>query len=114
MEKEIKTLESQAYEYACPAARTLYRQGFIKEEWLRDMLAQAYLAGHEAAIKNQWQDAANTPPVDEDVLVDYPYEHGYAVAYYDGEDWYLTETGRLLRPTCWMPILPHNKTKENE
>ena len=66
MEKEIKTLESQAYEYACPAAKTLYRQGFIKEEWLRDMLAQAYLAGHETEKKDQWQDAATTPPVDEE------------------------------------------------
>lgn len=77
---------------------------------IKKMLVEAYLAG----FSDQWRDASDTPPIDEDVLVDYPYEHGYAVAYYDGEDWYLTETGRLLRPTRWMPIPPHNKTKENE
>lgn len=75
---------------------------------IKQMLAEAYVAG----ISDQWVDTANTPPIDEDVLVDYPYEHGYAVAYYDGEDWYLTETGRLLRPTRWMPIPPHNKTNK--
>lgn len=76
---------------------------------IKQMLAEAYFAG----ISDQWLDATNTPPINEDVLVDYPYEHGYAVAYYDGEDWYLTETERLLRPTRWMPI-PSNETKKNE
>lgn len=59
MTKEIKTLENHAYEYACPAARTLYRQGFIKEEWLRDMLAQAYLAGAAYSSNAQWNCVEN-------------------------------------------------------
>jgi len=114
MEKELKTLETRAHEYAYPVAKTLYRQGFVKETWLENVVADGYMAGHEDAIKNQWRDATDYPPIDEDVLVDYPYEHGYAVAYYDGKDWYLTETGRLLHPTRWMPIPPHNKTEGNE
>ena len=77
---------------------------------IKKMLAEAYLV----SLSEQWRGTSDTPPIDEDVLVDYPYEHGYAVTYYDGEDWYLTETGKLLRPTRWMSIPPHNKTKENE
>lgn len=114
MEKELKTLETRAHEYAYPVAKTLYRQGFVKETWLENVVADGYMAGHEAAIKNQWRDATDYPPIDEDVLVDYPYEHEYVVAYYDGEDWYITETGRLIRPTHWMSIPPHNKTEGNE
>ena len=60
---------------------------------------------------NQWHDATEYPPIDEDVLVEYPYEHGFVVAYYDGEDWYITETGRLIRPIRWMPIPAEKKTK---
>lgn len=67
----------------------------------------AFLAGAAYALSNQWRDAENVkPPFDEDVLTDCPYEHGHAVGYYDGEDWYMTENGRLIRPTHWMPIPP--------
>lgn len=78
----------------------------IKE--IKQMLAEAYIAG----VSDQWIDATNTPPIDEDVLVDYPCEHGYVVAYYDGEDWYITETGRLIRPTRWTPIPPSKETQK--
>ena len=30
MEKELKTLETRAHEYAYPVAKTLYRQGLVK------------------------------------------------------------------------------------
>ena len=69
MEKELKTLETRAHEYAYPVAKTLYRQGFVKETWLENVVADGYMAGHEAAIKNQWRDATDYPPIDEDVLV---------------------------------------------
>ena len=114
METKTKTLEERAHDYARPAAKALYRQGFIKETWLEEIVAAGYIAGHETAIKSQWHDAADYPPIDEDVLVDYPYEHGFVVAYYDGEDWYITETGRLIRPIRWMSIPPNKETEEDE
>ena len=110
MEKKIKTTD-KAQTYAQSVIDNFGTNGVpigIKD--IKKMLAEA----HEAAIKNQWRDATDYPPIDEDVLVDYPYEHGYVVAYYDGEDWYITETGRLRRPTHWMSIPPHNKTEGNE
>lgn len=105
MEKEIRTTD-KAEIYAQSIIDGFGIGGVpigIKD--IKQMLAEAYMAG----ISDQWIDATNTPPIAEDVLVDYPYEHGYAVAYYDGEDWYLTETGRLLHPTRWMPIPSHDK-----
>lgn len=77
---------------------------------IKQMLAEAYVTG----ISDQWREATDYPPIYEDVLVDYPYEAGYVVAYYDGEDWYITETGGLIRPKYWMPIPPHNRTEKNE
>lgn len=110
MEKKIKTTD-KAQTYAQSVIDNFGTNGVpigIKD--IKKMLAEAYLAG----LSDQWRDTSDTPPIDEDVLVDYPYEHGYAVAYYYGKDWYLTETGRLLHPTRWMPIPPHNKTEGNE
>lgn len=109
MTKEIKTLESQAYEYAGPAAKTLYRQGFIKEEWLRNMLAQAYLAGAAYSSNAQWDCVENNAniPQGSRILCAKRNRYGWrmAICKFDGEDFF-NENIDSYRPTHFMIIPP--------
>ncbi|WP_348682262.1 hypothetical protein [Duncaniella freteri] len=118
MTKEIKTLERQAYEYACPAASTLYKQGFIKEEWLRDMLAQAYLAGASYSSNAQWNCVENNTNIPQGprILCAKRNRYGWrmTICKFDGEDFF-NENTDSYRPTHFMiipPIMPSETKNE--
>lgn len=109
----MKTPKEQSLQRAwCEYRNQEYVEGFVTP-LPSENFERGYQYGHRDALAGQWRNADDYPPIDEDVLVDYPYEHGYAVAYFDGEDWYITETGRLIRPIKWMPIPPDNNTEPN-
>ena len=76
-----------------------------------DNFAKGYEYGRRDALALQWRSVDDElPENDSDVLVRYR-DLGatlYAVAYYDGEDWY-TNGGYHIRPTHWMSIPEHIK-----
>lgn len=78
----------------------------------------AFIDGYTACEQSQWRSVEDELPEEyENVLTVGPYDFSdpshYAVAYYDGEDWY-TADGEHIRPTHWMPIpsLPETNTEK--
>lgn len=100
-----------------------YRYGHEAEgdDWKHDPIKpsdnfeKGFIAGIGFALSNQWRSIEDElPEEDEDVLVYNPKDafggEYFAVAYYDGEDWYTTD-GVHIRPTHFMYI-PELKTEQ--
>lgn len=72
---------------------------------LHDIAQSSYICGAQDALASQWISAEDqVPKLDEEVLT-YTINaiDEYAVAYFDGEDWFDTH-GEHIRPHYWLPI----------
>lgn len=103
MDKEILNVSMQRA--WCEYRHQEYIEGNVRP-LPSDNFKHGYLMGRRDALAEQWHMVDDElPETDNDVVVRYR-DLGatlYAVAYYDGEDWYTT-AGSHIRPTQWLPI----------
>lgn len=105
----MKTIEEKAMQRAwCEYRGVEYVEGFVNP-LPSDNFEKGYMLGRRDALAGQWRSVEDELPKEYDEVVVifthpiHPNITEYAVAYYDGEDWY-TVDGEHIRPTHWLPI----------